>query len=384
MRVALVTGFYPGSKMGGAEYQTALLAKGLVKLGHEAVFIAVRAPREAISEEDGVQIYELPGWRVSGRTLYRQQLGQIFHDVAPDVCYVRLLTELADISTICRQDDIPVVSVTCSLRETTPLLLGYHPRETFGYLRSNQTYHHLRSFFAIRHSAAHVCNTHELRQRMQPWLPGKQIQTIYNGSPVAPAAEIHQQRSGQVIWVNNFKNGKRPHLYIELAGRLPQYKFVMIGGIPERGRYARWFRRLVDNAPQNLTYLGALPVEQTNQHISQSDLLVYTSKAGVEGFGNSFLQAWFRGVPTASLSFQLDGILDREQVGFFANTFEELVQGTRHVLEDDATRTQMGQRAFAYAMDHFRMETMVEQYAKLFLSLTDESPIQQFTESYVS
>ncbi len=384
MRIVLITGFYPGAKMGGAEYQTALLARGLTKLGHEAIFIAVRAPQEATFEHEGVQVHELTGWRAMGRATYKKALEQLLTEIKPDLCYVRLLTELADVSALCRREQIPVVSVTCSLRETTPFLFGYHPRETIGYLRSQQTYHHLRSFWAIRHSAAHICNTHELRERMQPWLPGKQIQTIYNGSMVAPETEIHSEPTGQIIWVNNFKNGKRPHLFVELARRLPQYKFVMVGAIANRGRYARWLRNMLAKAPANLQHLGALPIEQTNEQISQSDLLVYTSKAGVEGFGNSFLQAWFRGVPTASLSFELDGILDREGVGFFAKSFDELVQKTESLMQDRSARARMGQRALDYALENYRAETMVAAHEKLFQAVTDQSSSRQVTHSYAS
>jgi len=366
MHIMLVTGFYPGRKMGGAEYQTALLGKGLVEKGHDVTFVAVRAEKEGTFEVDGIKVVEIPGWRKTGNGPYQQQVQHIIQTTAPDVCYIRLLTELADLSAICNQAKIPVASVTCSLRETTPFLFGYHPRETLGYLRSQQTFRHFRSFWAIRRSAAHICNTAELRTHMQPWLPGKPIHMIYNGSPTAPTEDLHKSATGQVIWVNNFKNGKRPHLFVEMARQLPQFRFVMIGSIAEEGRYGRWLKEMIKNAPSNLHYLGPLPVHETNKHISQSDLLVYTSKAGVEGFGNSFLQAWFRGVPTASLSFGLDGILERERVGFFARTFEELVTGVKRVMEDETERQVMGERALAYALNNYQVSTMVDKHELLF------------------
>lgn len=372
MRVMLVTGFYPGNKMGGAEYQTALLGKGLVNRGHEVIFLAIRAEREATIERDGIKIVELPGWRAMGQSAYRQRIAQIIQETAPDICYIRLLTELAELSALCKQANIPVASVTCSLRETTPFLFGYHPRETLGYLRSRQTFRHFQSFWAIRRSAAHICNTHELRTHMQPWLPGKPIHMIYNGSPTAPAEEIHKTTTGQVIWVNNFKNGKRPHLFVELARRLPQWRFVMIGNIAQEGRYGRWLKQMIEKAPSNLCYLGPLPVHETNKHISQSDLLVYTSKAGVEGFGNSFLQAWFRGVPTASLSFELDGILERERVGFFARTFDDLVTGVKRVMENEGQRQEMGERALIYAQQNYQVETMVDKHESLFKQVVEK------------
>ena len=369
MRVMVVTGFYPGARMGGAEYQTALLAQGLAARGHEVAFLATSTGQSKTYAQDGVQIWEVSGWNKVGHAQHREQIAEIFAQFKPEICYIRLLTELDDIAALCRLRAIPYVSVSCSLKETSPLLFGYHPRETIGYLRSQQTLAHWRSFQAIRGAALHVSNTHELRERVQRWFPKQSMRTIYNGSPMATPAEIHGTRSGQIIWVNNLKRGKRPELFVELARRLPAYQFVMIGAIPDYGFYARTLQRMVATGPANFRYLGAMSVEGVNEQISKSDLLVYTSKAGVEGFGNSFLQAWFRGVPTASLSFRLDGILERERVGLFAERFDDFVVAIEQLMADEPQRAAMGERALHYALQNYRVETMVEQYEAAFQEL---------------
>ena len=370
MRIVVATGFYPGARMGGAEYQCHLLGKGLAACGHDVTYIATGAGETSSTHKDGMQLRELQGWANVGRRQHLTDLAQVIDEVQPEVCYVRLLTELDGFSQICRPRGIPVVSVTCSLKETTPWLFGYHPRETIGYLRSHQTFYHWRSFRAIRHSAAHVCNTHELREHVQPWLNGQTATTIYNGSPTPPESEVHTAPGRQVIWVNNFKRGKRPELYVELARRLPDIHFVMIGEIPDWGFYGASLNRMMKNAPPNLEYCGRLSVDEVNAQISQSDLLVYTSRKGVEGFGNSFLQAWFRGVPTASLSFELDGIIEREKVGKFAHTFDEFVNGVQALMNNPEARMAMGERARTYALENFRTETMVANYEDLFQRVT--------------
>ena len=380
MRAMLVTGFYPGERMGGAEYQTSLLAQGLVARGHEVVFLATNTGKEDITEANGITVWEIPGWRVTGWAQHKQHVVRAIQETTPDICYVRLLTELANIMPLCGEASIPVVSVSCSLKETSPFLLGYHPRETIGYLRSFQTVPHFRSFLAIRSSAAHVGNTYALAQKVQRWFPRKPIRTIYNGSPVPPPEEIHRTSTGQVIWVNNLKRWKRPHLFVELARRLPQFSFVMIGAIPPQGRYARTLRAMVQQGPANYQYLGSMPIDRVNRHIGQSDLLLYTSKASVEGFGNSFLQAWFRAVPTVSLSFELDGILEREKVGRFCRTFEQLIADVRDLMEDEAARLEMGQRAREYAMRHYPAERMVADYEALFKEILEKAPLNILTE----
>lgn len=366
MRIAAFTGYHPMEKMGGAEYQTLLIAQGLADLGHDIVFLATDSDEEGEFEAGKITVLKIPGWPTVGRALHGQLFAKAIQQSAPDVCYVRVFTELATIVPLCKKASIPVVSASCHSMETSPFWLGCHPIETVAYLRSLETIIlHLRSFLSIRSSAVHVCNTKSLQRKIRRWFPHKRIRTIYNGQPIPPPESIHGESSGQVIWVNNLKRFKRPEVFVELARRLPQFRFVMIGRIQAGRRYTQRLRAVLKRATANFQYLGPMPIDQVNAMISQSDVLLYTSLP-VEGFGNSFLQAWLRGVPTVSLSFDLDGILEREGVGRCSRTFEQLVVDVRELMEDEAARLDMGRRAREYAVRHHSAEKMVADYEALF------------------
>jgi glycosyltransferase involved in cell wall biosynthesis len=253
-----------------------------------------------------------------------------------------------------------------------PLLVVRSPKKTLWYLLSSLTSKHLRSFCSVHSSAAHVCNTSDLQQRIQPWFPHRRILTIYNGSPQPAPEEIHSGASGQVIWVNNLKGWKRPEVFLRLAQKLPAYRFVMIGSMA-RGRFGKQVQAWLQQAPANVHYLGAQPIAEVNRQIGQSDLLLYTSLPR-EGFGNSFLQAWLRGVPTVSYTFELDGILEREQVGRCAHTFEQLVADVDALMQDHAQRQAMGQRARAYALRYHSVEALVDSFEILFRSIVSVAP----------
>jgi glycosyltransferase involved in cell wall biosynthesis len=210
---------------------------------------------------------------------------------------------------------------------------------------------------------------------VERWFPHRLIQTIYNGQPVPPAEDIHRGTSGQVIWVNNLKRWKRPEIFVQLAHRLPDYRFVMIGGMAE-GRFGQMMQRAFEQAPANFTYLGSQSIDTVNDLIRQSDLLLYTSLPS-EGFGNSFLQAWFREVPTVSLSFDPDGIIEREQVGRCSRTFEQLVTDVRELMEHEPLRREMGRRARAYAREHHSLSTLIAAYEQLFYAVVQQRDIAQ-------
>lgn len=371
MHVMLATGFFPGEKMGGAEYQTMLMAKGLVSLGHQVTFLGIKSGKNRVYDVDGVAVWEIPGWPEIGWDGHRQQIAQILDERKPDLVYVRLLTELANVYALCEARGIAVVSVACSLKETGPLLLGYDLRQAIGSLRAGLTIPHFRSFMTIRKSAQHVTNLKGLTEKTHRWFPNLSIKTIYNGSPLPPADEIHRRSSGQVIWVNNLKRWKRPEIYVDLARRLPHYRFVMIGG-SVGGRYGRQLDEYIAAGPSNLNYLGKRPIDDVNKMIGESDLLLYTSLPA-EGFGNSFLQAWFRAVPTISYTFDLDGILERERVGRCAETFDELVDAVDALMSDESRRLAMGARARQYALENHTAEKMVADYEKLFLNVLNAS-----------
>jgi glycosyltransferase involved in cell wall biosynthesis len=363
MRVLLVTGDHPRSNMGGAEYQTLLIARGLAARGHEVRFLGVNAGEEGAFDDGGVGVRRLRGWRTTGVRAHRERVRDAFEAFGPEVTYTRTFDELSILVPISREAGVPAVSVSCHVRETSPFLRSRLPREVLM---------HARGFRAIGASTIHVCNTQDLAVRVARWYPRHPVQTIYNGSPEAPAGERHEAPSGQVIWVNNLKPWKRPEAYVALARRLPRYRFLMVGRMAE-GRYGRRIGRLLAEGPGNLEYLGPRPIEEVNRLIAASDLLLYTSLP-VEGFGNSFLQAWFRQVPTVSLNFDLDGIPEREGIGRSSPDLAALVRDVETLMEDHEVRMAMGRRALAYARAHHSVERLADDYERLFVGLAHEEP----------
>lgn len=370
MRVMLATGFYPGDKMGGAEYQTALLARELAAQGHAVAFLATRAGREAKYHDQGITVLETAGPHTTSPSRHAQALDNLVKTWAPDLCYLRIFADIAPLMSSCRRYGVATVSMSCSGPETSPFLLGHHPYEAAGHLLKGTFYEHLRSFRAIAQADVHACNTRELSDNVARWYPRKRIHTVYNGTPFPDSSELHTQPGKQVVWVNNIKRVKRPEWFVELARRLPDYDFVMIGALYP-GRYGRAIQQILDEAPANLHYLGRQPVETANQIIGQSDLLVYTTRPGYEGFGNSFLQAWMRAVPTIS-TYTLDDIPEREQIGRYVTDVPSLTAAVAELMESTAQRMDMGARARRYAESHHSVAHMVDGYWKLFSHAVDE------------
>jgi glycosyltransferase involved in cell wall biosynthesis len=72
---------------------------------------------------------------------------------------------------------------------------------------------------------------------------------------------------------------------------------------------------------KNITYLGPQSFEKVEQLFDQSTLYVNTSPR--EGFPNTFLQAWCRGIPVVSF-FDPDGLIERNKLGITVKSFTEM------------------------------------------------------------
>ena len=355
MRIAVIAGSDPRERMGGAEYQAMLIARGLAEMGHQILFLATYSRDISTYVSGNLTICKIQNWEKVGLEEFRRSLGSALESFSPELCYVRRFKDIGFIAKICQVLGIDFVSASSHSSETNPMLRTRYLAE---FIR------HLHSFFSISSSRIHVCNTLSLQRKIQRWYPRHSIRTIYNGQPVPPPNSSHNGSSGQIIWVNNLKPWKRPELFVDLAAYFPHYSFVMVGRLPD-DRYRVKFNNKLKISPENLEYVGPKAIETVNEMIEQSDLLVYTSRP-MEGFANSFLQAWFRGVPTLSLTYPLDGILDREGVGRYSKNFHQLVSDVEELMGDEHKRKQMGRRARNYAVRNHTLEKLISNYASLF------------------
>ena len=104
-----------------------------------------------------------------------------------------------------------------------------------------------------------------------------------------------------VLWAATVRPDKRPELFLDLARRLPQRRFVLIGGPAGEGREAASYfasiRRAAAGLP-NVEVTGFLSLAEAETYFDRAQVVVNTSIA--EGMPNIFLQAWARGIPTVA------------------------------------------------------------------------------------
>jgi len=177
-----------------------------------------------------------------------------------------------------------------------------------------------------------------------------------------PKMSMDTDRDIDVLWVNNFRAFKRPELVLQIAKNMPDVSFAMIGGSMKG--YGDLFRELEKEATtiENIRFIGAVPYSEVNSYFSRAKLFLNTSDS--EGFPNSFLQAWVRGVPVVSF-FDPDGLIDSEGLGISVenqNCFEDALAG---LLRSEEERGRIGQRSRQFVIDRYSSQAIVNKYERL-------------------
>ena len=164
-----------------------------------------------------------------------------------------------------------------------------------------------------------------------------------------PPRQADPAASRRVAWLATYKAMKRPDWFTRLAERHPELECVMVGVVPTPPLTDEDYRaaRAVAAAHPNLTVLGPLAHERVGEFLLQAGLFTHTSP--IEGFPNTFLEAWAHGLPTVT-TFDPDGIIERERIGERHDTFEAWEDAVVRWMADPRLRAEAGARARDYAL----------------------------------
>lgn len=121
------------------------------------------------------------------------------------------------------------------------------------------------------------------------------------------------------LWVSNFRELKRPMWFIEMARANPTYKFTMIGGPYNIETYSNC--KEVSKSIPNLSFLGPKSIDEVDKYFTRSRAFVCTSE--IEGFPNTFLQAWSNNIPVIT-TFDPSNIIKQKSLGITCSDLEEL------------------------------------------------------------
>lgn len=337
--------------VGGAEVQQSVLARLFAAHGYRVSMISLDYGQAERALVDGVTVHKAfaPDAGVRLLRFVHPRLTSMWRSLAAvdaDIYYYRSSSMwLGVLTEFCRRHGRRSVYAGASDRDFVP--------DIGGQLR------HARDRWLFRRGLAQVDRivAQNHAQRLSCLATHGREATVIPSCYQLPAQRDPARRE-LVLWVGMIHENKRPELFIELAARMPQLRFAMIGG-PRSGASTGYLERVRAAAAKlpNLQFKGFLPLEEVERWFDRARLLVNTST--YEGMPNTFLQAWARGVPSVA-TVDVGAPVQRT-----ADGIEALEREVESALQDAA----LGERCRAYFERTHSPAAALERYARLFEAL---------------
>lgn len=192
-------------------------------------------------------------------------------------------------------------------------------------------------------------------------LYGIDSSVIANGHYLPDLTE--QFKRDSILWVGRSADFKQPQLFLELPGKFPNEKFIMICPQAVGDTEYESLKSRAD-AIDNLQLIQRVPFGEIDSYFKRAKVFVNTSRA--EGFANTFIQACKWGGAIASLNVNPDDFLTRYSCGVVCGgSMEHLVEGLAKLLDKDRY-IEIGQNGRKYVEDNHDITKIIELYKKAF------------------
>jgi glycosyltransferase involved in cell wall biosynthesis len=341
--------------VGGAELQQTLLAKALAALGYQVSMVVADHGQPDGAVWDGIKTYKA----------YRPNAGlPVLRFIHPRWTSVWAAMKRA-------RADIYYTSCAGALLGQVVLFARVHGARVIFRIASNSDCDPAALLIRYWRDKRFYCyglRRADLVLAQTPEQQGALLKNFRRDSRVVPSlTETNGRRPGyaerdiSVLWVGNIRALKRPELLLEAARKLPQLKFHIIGG-PMPGSEALYEAvRSKALALPNVHFHGPVPYHQVGEFYERARVFVGTSE--VEGFPNTYLQAWARGTPVVAF-LDPERLISRNGMGRAVTTVSELCEAIVALSGDSRAWEAASQRSREYMDNRFNVARMTAPYVE--------------------
>lgn len=365
-----------GKTDGGSELQIALLAKALVRAGHEVVCLDYQIAEDFVTP-DGIKVLRIKGWYEGIRAIrlitHRlPRLYSLLKQQNADVYYCRM-RDFINIFPFWAARKVKGKFILAMASDLDAL--GFKMRLKYYYIPNIGEMWWMFSGLLIEiihpwllRKADMVFVQHEGQKEI---LLRKGIKSVVfpNLIDLTKIQSVTKTVHNDFVYVGWLDKRKGFGEFFEVVSKSPSHTFKVIGPPRDKTGYL-YYEKL--KSFQNVSLLGELSHSDTLRQIASSKALISTSP--MEGFPNIFIEAWAFGIPVLSLYFDPGGVIRREKLGEVADgNIDELVNALSSVRNTEEFAT----RAKTY-LDHTHVinEFKIKEINVLFNELCDNGNIR--------
>lgn len=366
-RYCFVQLYHITERGGGAEVQANYLSQELAKRGYEVHYICQTTNAEknnTNSNISGVTVHWIP----LGDTLSKKMFNQIealLVQVHPTVIIERMSSSFGlpiirarnkiegKYVWICTDNDSPFVfkAVTKNYRKLNALKFLYVLPRVF---KTDM----IRLY--VNKSADIIFSQNDLQKRLIKKNFGRESSRMISGHPFSkisiPIKDRFQKK--KILWCGNLGRHKRPEMFIQLAREMDHsnIEFVMVGGHSD----SNYTSKLFQNKPDNLKLTGQLSFEESLSYFDEATLLINTSTS--EGFSNTYIQSWLRGVPTLVFGANPNQVITNNKLGYDLASIEEAKTTINKLLSNFEVYQELSENSSQYGAANHSLEAMTDSF----------------------
>lgn len=351
--------------IGGIERQTSLMAKWLAARGY-GVSLLTRDEGQADEEiVDGVRVIKMcsrdsglpglrffhPRWTSLNRAMHRADADVYYHNGAEYVT--------GQVALWCQRHGKKFIYSSASDLDCTPGLPGRKMKKL-----------HVRALYryGIMHADRIVVQTRKQQSMLRAGF-GLSSTVLPMPCPGPSSTEYQAPEpprydSCRVLWVGRICPDKCPERLLELAQLCPEVEFDVVGPADD-SEYAKDICCRARTLP-NLTLHGAVPRVRMPDFYQRAACLCCTSV--VEGFPNTFLEAWSHGLPIVS-TFDPDRLIVERRLGLAAENAAGLAAGLRRIIQDSDEWRLISTRARRYYVENHTEDAVMPRFVAILLDV---------------
>ncbi len=336
----------PGASPGGEEVQHSLLARTLARRGANVTLVTGDFGQAQNTQIENVRVLKT----------FRQDAGlPVIRMIYPRLTTLWQALKTADADTYyvsCAGSIVGYVAAFCALHKRRFVFRVASDADCCPdrLLVSNARDRWLYEWGIKKAASILVQTEHQKKLLKTNYGLESEVADMLVDIPDQPAPQAN--REIDVLWLANLRSVKRPEWVIDLARRLPSVNFVMAGGpYSSQPEIFETVKKQAQDLP-NLQFLGGIAHRETANLFSRAKLFLNTSE--LEGFPNTYLQAWANGTPIVA-TFDPDGLIQKKSFGSACVTQDETVAALQKLLLDASTRTEIGIKTHAFVTERYGM-----------------------------
>jgi glycosyltransferase involved in cell wall biosynthesis len=336
---------------GGAEIQFVLLGKNLRARGFDVHFIVKGSSKDFCETIGSISIHKLSFNYMNGRKFSLlddwMQLFFCLFSIDADYYFIKtprhLLFPLAIFTRVSKKKIIFVgqidEDVLCDKVKKKDGLIGYY----FYRVGIWQTFFTISQ--NIKQMKGFICKFKKRNVLIKNYLSLK----------IESPAIIKKY----ILWVGNNHLKKHPEIFLRLVNEFPAFNFLMIMSTTAQNPNDDAIKKIAKKLP-NLDYKGFVPFSSIGKYFAEASVFIGTSD--MEGFPNTYIQAWQTKTPVISLHVDPDSVIQRFKLGRLSGSYEQLCHDLQMLMKDAQLRFDLGENCKKYVDDHHHELKVTERY----------------------